>query len=142
RCEGARDREQAEREDGADFGRVPTVIGARTFQSAAACNKRRTMEFPKTVEDSRIAADWKVRAPEKAQRRKGDKMSFNFHLPLPRAIELHPFTSIKSFQVRSHFRQSIFNRLDKTETADEHAADGYYRVALREIVRHQDRKST
>jgi len=37
--------------------------GARTFQSAALAKKRGAAEFFGAVERSRIAADWKVRAP-------------------------------------------------------------------------------
>jgi len=37
--------------------------GARTFQSAALSKERGVTEFFGAVEPSRIAADWKVRAP-------------------------------------------------------------------------------
>jgi len=37
--------------------------GARTFQSAASREKRGVAEFFGAIERSRIAADWKVRAP-------------------------------------------------------------------------------
>src|SRR2546430_1752720 len=51
--------------NGSQHNHVPPTSGsgARTFQSAAALSNRRAEEGPGAMENSRVAADWKVRAP-------------------------------------------------------------------------------